>query len=330
MWPFAARRRLAAFVHIPAPEQFLIGHPERRGTMLRFLGRLRRAYLQEGMSVVIDFDRCTLLEAKGTLLFMAELDRALRLGGPEQVIRCRLPPEERSKEGRIVRQVLHQIGALDLMGYDTSSMREDEYDDTVRHWRFATGTRVDERPGDILEHYEGVITEGLLQGMNIGVTEALTNTLHHAYCAQRDDGCRPFSERRWWMFTQERDGTLTIVVCDLGIGIRRSLPIQWPRSFIAQVFKRLEVRDLDVASIRLALVIGESVTGQKHRGMGLPQIWNDMKEADVGEIAIFSGRGLLAHAADGKREWDTQYKDSILGTLIAWEVPIEVAIGKNG
>jgi len=279
--------------------------------------------------VVVDFTNTRVMEAPGTLLFMAELDRGLRMAKSAQRVTCKLPSSD-CHEAELVREVLHQIGALDLLGYDTSHLCSDDYHETVRHWRYATGTRVDETPGDLLEHSEGRVAEALMKGMHVGVAEAITNSLHHAYGASRDDGCGHFSERRWWMFTAEQNGMLEVVVCDLGIGIRRSLPMKWPKSMIGKIFKALERRDLDTASIQLALVIGETSTGEDNRGRGLPQIWNAIRMASVGLIHIMSDKGFVGYNADGQSEQHTQYRGSIHGTLISWKVPIDVAAVADG
>ena len=312
-----------------APATVGIHHWQHRQHMASFLRRFRRTLLQEESDVVVDFSHTRKMEAPGTLLFMAELDRALRIVRQGQQVTCKLPSSE-CHEAQLVREVLHQIGALDLMSYDTSHLRSEEYHETVRHWRYATGTRVDETPGDLLEHSEGRVAEALMQGMHIGVAEAITNCLHHAYAARRDDGCAQFNERRWWMFTAEQNGMLEVVVCDLGIGIRRSLPMKWPKSVIGKIFKALDRRDTDTASIQLALIIGETSTGEENRGRGLPQIWNAIRSADVGQIHIMSDKGFVGYEADGQKDLETQYSTSILGTVISWKVPIDATSDANG
>ena len=84
-----------------------------------------------------------------------------------------------------------------------------------------------------------------------------------------------------------------------------------------------------MASIRGALILGASRTGQTNRGRGLPQIWNNMKREDVGGILIMSGKAHLSYDAQGSRERGVQFADSILGTLIMWTVSIEDAVERH-
>lgn len=299
-----------------------ISHELHRSSTLRFLRRFRTLYLQERQDVVLDFTRTEKLNAPGTLLFVAEVDRAIRLARSERRIRLRLPPEDCGAGSRIVRQVLHQIGLLELLGHDASHLDDGEYDESVKHWHFATGTTLGDTPGEMLDAHEGKIADALMEGVWKGVSEALTNSRHHAYLARRNDGCEDFNEKRWWMFSQERDGELTLVVCDLGIGIRRSLPIKWTRPLVGKVLQIIRGEG-DLGSIRAALVIGQTRTDEENRGKGLPQIWNEVRAARVGSVGIYSGRAALSYWSDPDAEKGLEFDNDILGTLITWTYPLE-------
>jgi hypothetical protein len=322
VWSFAVRYRSAAFVRVEAPRHLCIAHEFHRRDTLRFLRRIRSLFLQQSEDIVLDFERTEKLQAPGALLFVAELDRAVRMAPPDQRIQVKLPPQDRSPEGNIVRQVLHQVGVLDLVGYDTTPLEGTDYDESVKHWHFATGTTLGDKPGEMLDPHEGKITETLMKGVWKGVSEALTNSRHHAYLAPRNDGCCSFTEKRWWMFSQERDRELTLVVCDLGIGIRRSLPIKWSRSVVGKLLQVIRGEG-DLGSIRAALVIGQTRTEEENRGKGLPQIWNEVRTSSVGSVGIYSGRAALSYWAVPQEEKGTEYDDDILGTLITWTYPLE-------
>lgn len=262
------------------------------------------------------------------LTVMAELDRALRMVGRTAQVRCRLPKRD-TELGKIVGQVLDQIGLLELIGQAPPLEHAGEtFHNTVSPWRYATGVRIDEKPGDVLEEQEGRISEAVMQGMQKGLTEAIINSLHHAYQQPRSDGCRGFNERRWWMFTHEDNGMLSVLVCDLGIGIPRSLPLTWPRQLLSSVREFFKGDPPDVVSIKSALVLGESSTGEKHRGKGLPQIWDATEKADQGTVGIFSDRAYVGLSSE-KKLISGGYRDRFLGTLVSWRVPIEAAIA-NG
>lgn len=307
-----------------APKIFNITKSEQRDRLIIFLSKLRNAVIIDGHSVLLDFSRTTNLEASGTLIFAAELDRCLRMKRVDQNITIKLPKSGQGEDFDVVRQALHQIGILEKLGYDCASFDPDSYPESVRHWRFATGTKADEKPGDILDEYEGKISPALMDNMQIGLAEAVINSIHHAYRGNRGDNCRDFKEKRWWMFTQEREGHLHVLVCDLGIGMKRSLPHKWGAGLVKRLLKSMHEGG-DVAAIRLALVIGQSATGQSNRGLGLDQIWRATRSSARGSVGIYSGRGLLAYNGEAAREVTQHYHSNILGTMISWKVPIERA-----
>lgn len=74
----------------------------------------------------------------------------------------------------------------------------------------------------LIDRYEKNFTDKTGQNLYAGVIEAMTNSIHHAYESGRGDGIEMI-DKRWWMFSQKRDGKLTVVFCDLGIGISHSL-----------------------------------------------------------------------------------------------------------
>lgn len=322
VWPLACRNRSTDFVRIEAPNVMCISHEMHRGATLRFLRRFRTLYLQDRHDVVLDFRRTNKLNAPGTLLFVAEVDRAVRMANAGQRISVKLPAEDCSSDSKIVRQLLHQIGLLKLVGHDITQVQDADYDESVKHWHFATGTTLGDTPGAMLDAHEGKIAGALMEGVWKGVSEALTNSRHHAYLAKRNDGCPDFNEKRWWMFSQERDGELTLVVCDLGIGIRRSLPIKWSRALVGKVLQIMQGQG-DLGAIRAALVIGETRTDEDNRGKGLPQMWNEVRTARVGTLAIYSGRAALSYWSEPDAEKGLEFDNDILGTLITWSYPLE-------
>ena len=323
-WASLGGLRSPAFVRVHAPSTLGLAHYVHRNATIAFCSRFRKAVLEDRRDLILDFTATKLIQPEGMLLVVAELDRIKRMVAGNKVLRCSLPGGS-AEPTQIVRQVLYQVGVLDLTSYDTSLFDPAEFHDSVRHWQYATGTRVDEEPGNILEAYEGKIAPALMQKMQIGLSEAITNCLHHAYKAPRGDNCPFFGERRWWMFTRESDDQLTVVVCDLGIGIPNSLPLTWGKATIGKLLSNLGVKQEDLASIQLALRLGESSTGEGHRGKGLPQIWNATRASSAGHIAIHSGRGLLGYSGTRQEDVASQYRSSILGTMIVWTVPVEAA-----
>lgn len=315
-----------SFEKLKAPIRISLQTEEARSELLQFLHRLRTKCLLEEVPIRIDFRGLESLQASAALLMAAEIDKIIRVKRMQPnpaALACNLPTM------KLFRQVFHQLGLLDLLGRNTQSLCTDEYPEDVKHWRFATGCRVGKDEGDFLDAYEGRIAPSLAQGVWKALSEALVNSVQHAYLLDRGDGCPALKENRWWMLTEERDGQLTVAVCDLGIGIHRSLPMSWDSLTLGEIFNQINDKEAELASVRGALILGASRTGQTNRGRGLPQIWNNMKREDVGGILIMSGKAYLRYSAKESTEVGIQFADSILGTLIMWTVSIEDAVERH-
>lgn len=327
-WLSTRPRRKPEFVRIYAPEVVDINHFVTRTATLKFCQRLREAYIRDGNNLLLDFSRTRHLKAAGMLVTVAEIDRAQRMGASSQAIRCRLPTGE-TEQGRIVQQVFDQVGLLDRLQHPKIHTDRSVFHDSVRHWRYATGTRIDNKPGDVLYEYEGQLSPSLIEKMNVGLSEAVINSLHHAYARPRSDGCKKFQEKRWWMFTNEDAGMLGVLILDLGIGISRSLSSSWDRSLLKKIEAVFAADSGDVRAIKTALILGESSTKDEHRGKGLPQIWSAVHENEVGGVEIFSGQGHLSRNMKEERPSNGFYKSELLGTLITWTVPVGAAGGDS-
>jgi hypothetical protein len=298
------------FTVLKAPDIFTISLKNKRSSLLRFLGKLRETVIHRKHAVRIDFSATQKMFADGTLLFYAELSRINRLKGSVEV-RC-LPPRNDK-----VAQVLKQVGIFDLVDYRKKI--ETTYDDVI-HWRSANGHEViGEKFDEVLGHYDGQIAEVMSKNLYLGFTEAMTNCHHHAYIGVRPDGLNVAHEpKEWWMFSQEKDGVLTVVFCDLGIGIPGTLPIRKP-----SVWQRITTtfgNKLDAHAIQEAIGESRTRTGLHHRGKGLKQLVDVIAKVDGGQVNIFSNRGRFTLKSGS--ESILQFKDDIYGTLIHWQVPI--------
>lgn len=260
---------------------------------------------------LVDFRLTQAVHPSGTMLLFAEIDRIRRLIGNTREMRCR-PAED-----RIVDQVLEQTGVYERFSHFAAAAATDE---TVIHWRQATGVKVQGKDaGSMLDDCEGKLAPSIKSGLYRGVTEAMTNSVQHAYVGNRGDGITVGGEKRWWLFSEERDGFLSIVICDLGIGIPKSLPKQ--HTAVRRILSTFAADRADVEAIKLASELGKTSTSLQNRGKGLPEILDAARQSDEGSCIIFSNRGQFGFAA-GKRAVENQFTGSIYGTLIVWRVPI--------
>ena len=281
-----------------------------RGVLLKSLHRLRMS-LSNGETICMDFSETERMVADGTLLFLAELRRLIKHCKGQLSITCVPPRNEK------VAQVLQQIEIFSLLGVPNDVVPRD---DDVVNWRFAHGHKVDgERYEDVLAEYDGDITPELQETLFKGITEAMTNVLNHAYLFPRNDGTSIINSKEWWMFSQAKDGDITVAFLDLGAGIPGTLPSTMPGLW-SKIFRFGKKNDS--RAIKYAVRDSISRTNQSHRGKGLGQIARVIDEIPHGEMVILSNYGALSIVGSVMRCRD--YSDSIRGTLILWKIPLPV------
>jgi hypothetical protein len=143
----------------------------------------------------------------------------------------------------------------------------------------------------------------------------MTNAHQHAYIDQRGDGITtPSTYRPWWMFSQEKDGKLSVVFCDLGIGIPSSLPRTRPRLW------HLMRNMTQGRQIEGAVRESQTRTKKQHRGKGLRQIIQTISSSEGGKAIILSNKGWYSMKAGKRASGD--FSDSIMGTVIYWRMPL--------
>lgn len=252
------RRRLNA------PIIFDIETPQNRPLLAQFLEDLREHFKNKpDQALLIDFKGTQRFVASGTLLFYAELCRLVEYR-PNLQIRCTRPNNERAS------QVLQQIGVYKICHhpYRGQPNRHD-----VVHWRVARGHIVDaSQYASAIEEHEGKLAPPLVDGIYRGLAEAMTNVCHHAYIEQREDGLKHEGSHDWWVFSQARDGYLYVALCDLGVGIPRTLPSTNQNLYMA-LKSKLGVKPADSECITAAIEESRSRTGRRERGKGLGDIF---------------------------------------------------------
>jgi len=310
--PALARLGVLIWVPVKAPPVIDMHASQDRGPTAKFLANLRAQTRRDGIGMIVDLSGVTVLRPLGAVLLLAELDRAYA-GQPASSIRlvqCRDP---------VIHAVMCQVG---IYVTDEGPLAESDRED-VKHWRFATGVATEGvKGGTILEGYEGRLAEGLTSDLYAGIVEAMTNTVHHAYPDLGGSELRRFIGKRWWAISQERDGQLSIAICDLGIGIPRSLPrsASFSSGAVRAVWRGLGLDASDVSAIKVAVELGRTSTGKKGRGRGLSEIVAAANLSTEGRVLISSNKGVFT-SFDGQTH-AYNHSHSVRGTLIYWTVRI--------
>jgi hypothetical protein len=316
-----------------APEFFNIVSPLNRKALCKFTRKFRSFYYKKNICLELDFTETKKMGTEGTLYFLAELDNLIHINRNIKFI-------VRLSNDLVVNQVLEQTGILKLLKVKVNFEGKD-FDESVKFWRFASGYNAEiDSANHMLDDFDHLLSKVSSQSVYKGITEALTNSHHHAYLDDRYRGA-PKGARKWWLFSQEKEGVLNVCVCDLGIGISRSLTsnsdnvrADWFGILKSFLRSHRHKYNPDSASIKAAIEIGNSRTKLPNRGKGLNQIINDISHLsqDRASVAIFSNKGAYVINKKIIYEQKTEslvgdmsfaYKDSLEGTVITWHIPLD-------
>ena len=298
-------------VVVQAPGEFSLEgvyHDE----VVKLLRSIRKAF-KDGHPVCIDFRPTERMVAGATLLLFSELHR-LKEMFPTRPLRCIAPKDKK------VNEVLQHLKLFELLGYSNSVVPTSA---DVVSWRTASSAVVDGgKVGTVIEAYKSI--DGIrAKHVFRGATEAMMNSMNHAYIDERQDGLPRPPSGKWWMFCRQDEDKLVIAVCDLGIGIPRSLPILYTEELIAKAvssISRGKVRS-DARMIEAAMEIQRTRTKRKGRGKGLSDIRRLVDEVHGSQLYLFSNRGLVKYIGGAYQR--RNYATSIKGTVVLWIVPLK-------
>lgn len=320
------------FETVALPSVLVLGESH-RDKLLRAISMIRANLAVAGRPVLLDFSAVEKIYPEGMLLLSAEITRCKELKRHKRCkLRVRLPRNPKCAA------VLKQIGLLDI-ARPLAGRRQDLdvhlKDEDVVEWRYAMGQAVSTAA------FDEIIPAAMAAGDNneqallyAGFSEAMQNCHDHAYLEERGDGLRGYGNTRWWCFSQRREGKLSVVVCDLGIGIPRAFPmnpghrafLSWCIAGLRQGLTSFQGRNDHPEIIEAAFQYTRTRTGLSNRGKGLTNIRNvieKIEEPGRWTLTIMSGRGgWFISRTDGvtsKKRLD--FKSPLLGTLIAWTIP---------
>ena len=309
---------------LEAPSHFILisakggQHGSDVNNFFEFLSKLRMA---EPPELTIDMSRVRRMVVDAALLFKAELSRLVQVKGLR--IKAIPPTSERTQ------QVLKQTGIDRLLNLsiELELNRED-----VVHWRIAEGPRTDVESTALepimadIEAVTGLPTHPVYQG----IIESMGNCVEHAYKDHPDVKRKMPTDPGWWVFQQVKDETLFVVVCDLGIGVNRALPLtlaneQGLMRKLMHMFRR--AKGEDNRALLAAMEYGRSSTGAHERGRGMRNAHAVVNDHGEGDFYAISNKGCYVYRKAKEetvgRHKTLKLRHSINGTILGWSLPLK-------
>lgn len=325
---------------VDAPSKLDIYSPKNHTTFLKFIENLRRS-IKKNKTTFISFKNSYRITAAAGLLLVAETDRLVK-AYPEALIKCSFPPT--SNEGiyknnfNVVESALNQIGFFKLIKQECQRVAKYA---NVDKWHQLSGDTADgSLAQSLLNSLPDKIPKKSKQKLYRGAIEAIANSVEHAYPSLRNDGIN-IVDARWWMLVGLDDFNLTVIICDLGVGIPETLPKKHPESLLNLIKSKFSIFDSsDAELIRASTHIKETRTLLDNRGKGGKDFRSIAKNFPSATLIVRSNRGAFfltgensktlkktssRHYVNGtnRRESTLNHTHSIRGTLTEWIVPLQ-------
>ena len=290
----------------------------------KFLRAMATSVLDLKIPVKLDFRWTEIFYPAATILLFAEIDRIVSTSELPKPITIIDPRSRRSRE------LLKQIGIHEMTG-DKCEIVPAAHD--VIHWRATKGRDQSGEQLAVLEVAANDANREQAQHVEIagiwrGVSEAVANSVEHAYKLPRADGFFGLPDTRWWMFTQIRENVFTVAVCDLGCGYRATINETIPELFRANIAQHLFGGNRDVIAIQTAMEYGRSGTKQSERGKGSRDAMSVVQKHGTGELMIMSNTGWMRYTfLHGKEQGRVHGSLGIdlKGTIVWWKLPLKEA-----
>jgi len=238
----------------------------------------------------------------------------------------------------MVESALKQIGFFKLINQTSQKLTNQA---SVKRWRQLSGNTTDgSLAASLLGSLVDVVPPKVRRKMYRGAIEAIANCVEHAYPIDRDDGLK-LKDDRWWMLVGIDEERISVIVCDLGVGIPVTLPIKHPDTLLSKIAQTFGIADnSDGELIRASTYVRRTRTELSNRGKGGQDFRSIVEIFPSAQLSIRSNRGSFTLTGEAcrrmrkdraqrfvegtnHRESVSNYRASIRGTIIEWVLSAE-------
>lgn len=309
-------------IKIIAPSVLDLSKIKNHDPMIQFIDQIKKEAKKGRASDVAQVHLCfretKMITSSGGLYLLANLER-LNSEAPYVKYSVTKPPNTRMNKGDnnrypVVDSVMNWLGIYAALGKEKREMRQLPMVDC---WEATRGSQVaSTKVGELLEKVT-VSTGQNHQALYRPLVEAMSNSVEHAYRSDLYQGEQP--DIKWWCIATIMNNKLIALVCDLGLGISKTLPKTQSKKFFSNVIEYIgHALSKDSDFIRASLQLKKSATKLDYRGKGGPDLQSVIEKIPNAKLAIYSNKGSYSYTNRGKVTPETwfDHKLSINGTIV--------------
>lgn len=317
------------------PEYLDIYNSRNYEKTLQFINSLDRVAKEALSEITISFMRTKDAKAAALVLLYAKLETLIKCSDVKIHLLCGVNPR--------LSLLLKENGFFYLCRYRSSSNNFSTSQLPIISGK--SGEFRDQIVDFIKEQiYKNQFDDNLEYVYGDAIQEAINNVSLHAYAEQND------INKHWWLNCSLIDDELYLVLYDQGKGI----PVTFTKG--NKAFDQVDWNDLELQSevkrfitkwgIELPIISQETIDNTKEsdcssiffamsdditrmtgsdelkHGQGSKSIKKLVSSHEKGILWIFSNRGLYRYENDGVAPFLKDYKNSIQGTLIQWNIKV--------
>ncbi len=280
--------------------------------------------IKMGTDFYIDFDKIKNIGVSATLMLAAELSiykivKGMSLSGKGM-------RAYDSNWDESVRNRLKEMGFFELLNVESQVEKTPKNGGEQEIFiKFTSGTENVKDGTDVQKFItnvkstltKGKIPKGLSLHLHAGMSEAINNTVEHAYKGNKEE-----EQNRWWISASvNRNNREMKVICyDRGLTISKT--IRETETKLKKIKMFLSSKDHEI--IMATMKHKQSSTKESNRGNGLSSLIGFIEKNGRGVMRVYSGKGMVQY--DESRKHDNKgYNSDMLsskmrGTLIEWSV----------
>ncbi|GKW28018.1 hypothetical protein AB6D34_08135 [Pectobacterium brasiliense] len=313
---------------IIAPICLDLSKPQDNNLMIQFVtdikNQAKKGTINKVAQIHLCFRESKFITPSGGLWLLANLEK-LKIDTPYVKFTITRPPATRLNRGDnnrypIVESVMSWIGIYEAIGLAKRELRELP---TVNCWEAARGSQVaSETVGMLLERITAKTGQNY-QALYRPLVEAMSNSVEHAY--RPDLYSLPQPDTKWWCFAAIMNNRLITLICDLGLGISKTLPKTQSTKFFNNIVEYIgHTLSTDSDFIRASLQLKKSATKLDYRGKGGPDLQSVIAKIPQSRLAIYSNKGVYTYTNRGKANPEKWFdnKLSIQGTIVECSIEL--------